>query len=272
MKMQTRFLIKKATVATILLLGFYSSFSFAAGPRPKDFYLNIGGGVFTPDFVLSKTAKLNGIEGVDGEDDITYIGISVPFVGVEQPLRLIGITADGDVGKNQPENRSILSLGGVLGYKYNRSVNFGVHLDLGFPNILIKDVHLANVLDSDIQSTGRVHILAPDLLPIGASVTYTFLPDALISPYVGAGALVALLHNRRVNHEATDILVIDGGVEFGYLVHAGAYVDLSNTWYGFADFKYASIDSPEFTTRQGTPAPVDRIDIRHIRVGAGIRF
>ena len=267
--MQTRFLIKKMTLGLCVLLGFHSTFSFAAGPRPKDFYLNLGGGIFTPDFVLNKNTTL---EGVDGESDITYLAISVPFVGVDQPLRLVGLTADGDTAKNQPENRSILSLGGVLGYKYNRHFNFEAHLDLGFPNILIKDVHLGNILDADTQSTGRIHILAPDLLPIGASVTYTLLPDAIISPYVGAGVLIAMLDNRRAQNEATDILVIDGGVEIGYLVHAGAYMDLSNTWYGFADFKFASIDSPDFTTRQGIPAPVDRMDIRHIRVGAGIRF
>ncbi len=267
--MKTHFLRKKTTLSLLLLLGLSSSISFAAGPRPKDFYLNLGGGIFTPDFVLDKGSNL---EGVDGESSVTFVGISVPFVGVNQPLRLIGLSGDGDVAPNQPENRSILSLGGVLGYKYNRNFNFEAHLDLGFPKILIKDVHLANVLDEDTQQAGSVRILAPDLLPIGASVTYTLLPDSIISPYLGVGAIIAMLDNRRAENEATDILVIDGGVEIGYLVHVGAFMDLSNTWYGFADFKFASIDSPDFTTRQGVAAPVDRLDIRHIRVGAGIRF
>lgn len=267
--MQTRFLRTKMSPGLFLLLGLVSSISFAAGPRPKDFYLNLGGGVFTPDFVLNKNTTL---DGVDGESSVTFVGISVPFVGVDQPLQLIGLSGDGDVAAHQPENRTILSLGGVLGYKYNRNFSFEAHLDLGFPNIVIKDVHLANVLDQDTQQTGRVRILAPDLLPIGASVTYTLLPDAIISPYVGVGALIAMLDNRRAQNEATDILVIDGGIEIGYLLHAGAFMDLSNTWYGFADFKFASINSPDFTTRQGIAAPVDRLDIRHIRVGAGIRF
>ena len=265
--MQTSFLIDKTLLTFILILGLSSSFAFAAGPRPKDFYLNVGGGVFTPDFVLNKNTTL---KGVDGESNITYI--SAPLVGTGQPLRLIGLAGDGDVGKPQPENRSILSLGGALGYKYNRNINFEVHLDLGFPNILVKNLNLNKLLDSDVQSTARIHILAPNLLPIGASVTYTFLPNSVVSPYVGVGALIALLDNRRIDYEATDILVIDGGVEFGYLIHAGAFLDLTSTKFGFFDLKFASIDSPEFTTRQGTPSPVDRVDIRHIRVGMGTRF
>jgi len=267
--MKTHFLRKKIIPGLFLLVGLCSSVSFAAGPRPKDFYLNLGGGIFTPDFVLNKNTSL---EGVDGDSAVTFVGISVPYVGVDKPLTLVGLAADGDTAGNQPENRSILSLGGVLGYKYNRNFNFEAHLDLGFPVILIKDLHLANILDQDTQQAATVRILAPDLLPIGASVTYTLLPDALISPYVGVGAIIAMLDNRRAHNEATDILVIDGGVEIGYLIHAGAFMDLSNIWYGFADFKFASIDSPDFTTRQGISAPVDRLDIRHIRVGAGMRF
>ncbi|MBV1871276.1 MAG: hypothetical protein KUG83_01890 [Gammaproteobacteria bacterium] len=268
MKMQTKFL-NRTTLVITLVLSLCSSYSYSAGPKARDFYLLLGGGVFSPEFVLDKNTSL---EGVDGESDITYLAISVPFVGVNQPLQLIGLTTDGDTQPNQPENRSILSLGGALGYKYNRHISFEAHLDLGFPNILIKDVHLAGILDTDTQTTGRIHILAPNLLPIGVSATYTFLPDGIISPYIGGGALIALLHNRRLDNEATEILTIDGGVEIGYLLHAGAYIDLTNTRFGFFDLKYASIDNPEFTTRQGIPAPVERINIRHIRVGLGIRF
>lgn len=265
--------LRSSTKITVLLvigiLGFATSTAFAAGPRPKDFYLNLGGGVFAPDFVLKPNA---GIPGVDGTSAITYVGVSAPYVGVDQPLQLIGIYGDGDLAKGRPENRQILSLDGVLGYKYNRYFGFEAHLDLGFPNILIRDVQLGNVLESDTQSTGRIQILAPELLPIAFSVVYTPLPDYIISPYVGVGGMIALLDNRRAQSQPTDIMILDGGVDYGYIVHAGAYLDLSNTWFGFFDVKYACVPNPQFTTRQGIQAPVDQLDIRHIRVGAGIRF
>lgn len=260
---------KKTVLLVIGLLGFTTSVAFAAGPRPKDFYLNLGGGVFSPDFVLDSNAT---VPGVDGESAITYVGISVPYVGVDQPLQLVGIYGDGNVAKERPENRQILSLGGVLGYKYNRLFGFEAHLDLGFPNILVRDVHLGNVLESDTQSTGRIQILAPELLPIGFSFIYTPIPDYIVSPYIGIGGMIALLDNRRAQSQPTDIMILDGGVDYGYIVHAGAYLDLSNTWFGFFDVKYASIPNPEFSTRQGVPAPVDELNIRHIRVGAGLRF
>lgn len=261
--------LKRSALFFIGVLGLTSSIAFAAGPRPKDFYLNLGGGVFSPDFVLSPNAT---VPGVDGESAITYVGISVPYVGVDQPLQLVGIYGDGDVAKGRPENRQILSLGGVLGYKYNHYLGLEAHLDLGFPNILVRDVQLGNVLESDTQSTGRIQILAPELLPIGFSLIYTPIPDYIVSPYIGVGGLIALLDNRRAQSQATDIMIIDGGVDYGYIVHAGAYLDLNNTWYGFFDVKYASVPNPDFTTRQGTPAPVDELNIRHIRVGAGLRF
>lgn len=269
MTIQSRLFIRKSLTLIVIFIGIHSSITFAAGPRPKDFYLNLGGGVFSPDFVLDKNAT---VKGVDGNSAITYVGISVPYVGVDQPLQLIGLYGDGNVAKGRPENRQILSLGAVLGYKYNNYFGLEAHLDLGFPNILIRDVQVGNVLESDTQSTGRIQILAPELLPLGFSVIYTPIPDYVVSPYIGVGAIMALLDNRRAQSQPTDIMILDGGVSLGYLVHAGAYLDLSNTWFGFFDVKYASIADPKFTTRQGEPAPVAELNIRHIRVGAGIRF
>ncbi len=269
MTIQSSLFSKKIILLAITIVGINSSVVFAAGPRPKDFYLNLGGGVFSPDFVLERNAT---VKGVDGDSAITFVGISVPFVGVDQPLQLVGLYGDGDVAKGRPENRPILSLGAVLGYKYNDYFGLEAHLDLGFPNILIRDVQLGNVLESDTQSTGRIQILAPELLPIGASIVYTPIPDYIVSPYIGVGAMIALLDNRRAQSQPTDIMILDGGISYGYIVHAGAYLDLSNTWFGFFDVKYASIPDPKFTTRQNEPAPVAELNIRHIRVGAGIRF
>ncbi len=236
----------------------------AAGPRPKDLYLNLGGGVFTPEFTLTPNAI---VDRVDGELGITTIVL--PLIG---QVPLIGLAGSTDNDLSRPENRTILSLDASLGYKYNRHFGIEINLDLGFPNILIRDVGIDNVLTSDTDSTGRIQILAPDLLPIGASFYYTPAPDFLISPYAGFGGMMVFLNNRRASSSATEILILEGDVEFGWMFQAGAHVDISQDWFGFFDIKYANIDEPQFETKQGIPAPVDKLEIRHIRVGVGLRF
>ena len=269
MKEQYSSLLKKSLLSSLIILSLSASFSYAAGPRPKDFYLMMGGGVFSPDFILNKNAP---VSNVDGPLAQSIIGASLPFLGLNQPLQIIGLSSSADWNPGRPENQTILSLGGGLGFKYNRHFGIEAHLDLGFPNILVKEINTNDAIDSDTDHLGRVHILAPDLLPIGASIIYTPIPDFIVSPYIGIGGLIALLDNRRAQSQPTDILVVDGGIEFGYMIHAGAHVDMGNEWFGFFDMKFASIDSPDFSTRRGLVAPVDRLDMRHIRVGAALRF
>lgn len=248
-----------------IILYLLNSSANAAGPRPKDLYLNLGGGVFSPTFTLAPDAI---VDRVDGE-----LGVStllIPLIG-PVPLQL-GLAGQTDNAVSRPENRTILSLDGSLGYKYNRLFGVEINLDLGFPNILIRDVGLGNVLASDTNSTGRIQILAPELLPIGASIYYTPYPDFLVSPYFGFGGMVVFLNNRRASSSATEVLIIEGDVEFGWMLQAGAHLDISQDWFGFFDIKYANIDEPQFETEQGIPAPVDSLEIRHIRVGVGLRF
>lgn len=248
----------------ILLLILSIGSANAAGPRPKDVYLNLGGGVFTPEFTLTPN-KI--VDRVDGESSVTTI--ILPLIG---SVPLIGLTGDTDNDTRRPENRTILSLDASLGYKYNRHFGIEINLDLGFPNILVRDLGIDNLLASDSNSSGRVQILAPELLPVGASLYYTPAPDFLISPYFGLGAMMVFLNNRRASSSATEILILEGNVEFGWMFQAGAHVDISQDWFGFFDIKYANIDEPQFETEQGIPAPVDKLEIRHIRVGIGLRF
>ncbi len=258
-------LSKFSTLSVLgIILCLLNSSANAAGPRPKDLYLNLGGGVFTPTFTLAPKAI---VDRVDGELGVT--SIVLPLLG---SISLIGLAGTTDNDVSRPENRTILSLDSSLGYKYNRRFGVEINLDLGFPNILIRDVGIDNVLASDTNSTGRIQILAPDLLPIGASIYYTPYPDFLISPYFGFGGMVVFLNNRRASSTATEVLIIEGDVEFGWMLQAGAHVDISQDWFGFFDVKYANIDEPQFETEQGIPAPVDSLEIRHIRVGVGLRF
>lgn len=258
-------LSKFSTLSVLgIILCLLNSSANAAGPRPKDLYLNLGGGVFTPTFTLAPKAI---VDRVDGELGVT--SIVLPLLG---SISLIGLAGTTDNDVSRPENRTILSLDSSLGYKYNRRFGVEINLDLGFPNILIRDVGIDNVLASDTNSTGRIQILAPDLLPIGASIYYTPYPDFLISPYFGFGGMVVFLNNRRASSTATEVLIIEGDVEFGWMLQAGAHLDISQDWFGFFDVKYANIDEPQFETEQGIPAPVDSLEIRHIRVGVGLRF
>ena len=250
---------------SVVILTLLSSSANAAGPRPKDLYLNLGGGIFTPTFTLNPDAI---VERVDGELGIGIV--SIPLIG-DIPLQA-GLSGATDNNVSRPENRTTLSLGGALGYKFNRYIGSELNIDLGFPIIQIRDIGLGDVLTSDSNSTGRIHIRPPELLPIGLTAYYTPIPDAFISPYFGAGAMVVFLNNRRAESEATEILIIEGDVEYGAMLQLGAHIDISQDWFGYFDLKYGYVDSPEFQTEQGVSAEVESLEFRHIRVGAGLRF
>ena len=260
-------LSKKAIIPImgIVILTLLSGSANAAGPRPKDLYLNLGGGIFSPTFTLNPNAI---VDRVDGELGIG--ALSIPLIG-DIPLQ-IGLSGTNDTSEKRPENRTILSLDGSVGYKYNKFFGAEINIDLGFPLIQIRDVGLSDVLVSDTNSTGRVHILPPDLLPLGLTVYYTPFPDAFISPYFGGGGVMVFLNNRRAQSSATEILVLEGDVELGIMLQFGAHIDISQDWFGFFDVKYAHIDEPQFETEQGIAAPVESLEFRHIRVGAGLRF
>jgi len=252
-------------VMGLIMLTLLSSSVDAAGPRPKDLYLNLGGGIFSPTFTLNPDAF---VDRVDGELGIGYI--SLPLVGdVSFDVGLSGVSDTSDL---RPENRTILSLDGSLGYKFNSMFGAEINIDLGFPVIQIRDLGVSDLLTNDSASSGRIHILPPDLLPIGLTAYYTPFPDAFISPYFGGGGVMVFLNNRRANSTATEILVIEGDVEFGLMLQFGAHIDISQDWFGFFDIKYAHIDEPEFETQEGISAPVDSLEFRHIRAGAGLRF
>lgn len=264
-------------ILCIILLSLFSSLSDAAGPRPKDIYLNLGGGIFSPTFTIDpdnvvkfEDGDFSREFGVDGLPTISYL--SIPLIGpVPLQVGLSGITDDPG-GGTRPENRSILSLDASLGYKYNRWVGAEINIDLGFPLIQIRDVGLDDVVSSDNESTGRIHINAPDLLPIGATIFFTPVPDFIVSPYFGVGGVMVFLNNNRAHSTATEVLVVEGDVEFGWMLQFGVHLDISTDWFGFFDVKYANIDEPELETNQGTPAYVESLEFRHIRVGAGLRF
>ncbi len=240
--------------------------SHAAGPLAREFYLGIGGGVFTPTYTLPGDYPW----GYDGPPPQTFLYITFPLLGdVPVGLDAFSETAHNTIEEDNPS----ISLGGHLGYKFTDHWGIQAQLDVGFPNILVKNAGLDNVLTGDNTETANIQILAPDILPIGISGIYTFMPEKLISPYIGIGAIIAFLaDNNKVESQAVDIVELDGGTEIGWAIQAGAQFDVSQRWFAFFDVKYGVISDPDFEDREGNRIPVDDLEIRHIRVGGGIRF
>lgn len=254
--------IFKQILASMLLVALTTQASFAAGPRAKDIYVKMGAGILTPTFDMKEGA----LYGVDGPP----LGTPNTFPGSDVvQFTVIGATNDIE---NRIENKQILALGGGAGYQFNPYIGVELHINVGFPNIAIRDVYVDDLLAEGKETAGTVHILTPHLLPIGATVTFSPLPNAFISPYVGAGGLIALLDNRRAGSPATDLITWDGAPSLGVMFQAGAYMDINKDWFAFVDIMYGYVDEPDIEGKDGEPVAIDFFDFRHFSVGAGMRF
>ncbi|MBL4606604.1 MAG: hypothetical protein JKY01_02100 [Pseudomonadales bacterium] len=251
----------KAIVSVLVLL-LCSLNSYAAGPKMGQFYLNLGGGAFGPQFTL----RAGSIDGPPGQIDISVIlpgsnGNPVPLIGLETDT-----TTDILI---KPENRDMISLGAVFGYQITDEFGAELGLDLSMIEIDVQNLYIIqDILPGNPESI-NIQILPPDLLPITFSGIYTLFPSSRVSPYIGFGAMLALLDNRRANSVATDVVVIDGGIELGYIMHAGIKMDISEGMYAFADFKYGRVSNPSIDDRFGTAISVEKFEVRHMRFGVG---
>lgn len=237
--------------------------SSAAGAKMGDFYLQLGGGAFAPMFTLQTAGS------IDGPPGQTTIYATLPNGG-GTPIPLIGLEFETDEEQLiKPENRSMISLGGVFGYQVTDEFSAEIGLDLAMLEIDVQNLYILKDVLPGNPETINIQILPPDLLPITFSGVYTFFPSARVSPYIGFGAMMAMLDNRRAPNTATNIVVLDGGVEFGYIAHAGLKLDVSEGMYAFADFKYGRISNPDIKDRFGTPVSVEKFEVRHMRFGIG---
>jgi len=250
-----------------VLLGLWQvNIAHAAGPKAGDFYIGFGAGIFTPDFSIPK----NGLPSITGTPETSYIVI--PLGGFPIAIGLSG-GVPGATGESsiRPENYDILAFGGNFGYKVTDTVGIQLDFDVSFPDIQIQDVGVGNVVGVNGR-LGQVQIMQPGILPFTASVVYTFLPDSLFSPYIGVGLMVTTFSSRGVEATSDEVLTLDGGVEFGYLLHTGVMVDVSDDWYAFADVRYGRIDSPDIKDRFGDKVPLDKFEFRQFKFGVGYRF
>lgn len=258
--------MKKCKLNYLLVAVVMTSISLncaAAGAKMGDFYLQLGGGAFGPLFTLKSSGS---IDGPPGE---ATIYATLPNGG-GTPIPLVGLVFESDEEQLiKPENRSMISLGGVFGYQITDEFGAEIGLDLAMLEIDLQNLYILKDVLPGNPETINIQILPPDLLPITFSGIYTFFPSARVSPYVGVGAMLAILDNRRAPNTATDILVLDGGVEFGYIAHAGIKMNVSEGMYAFADFKYGRISNPDIKDRLGTPVSVEKFEVRHMRFGVG---
>jgi len=247
---------------SVLILLLFSLDAYAAGSKMGQFYLNLGGGAFGPQFTL----KAGSIDGPPGQAEISAIlpgssGDPVPLIGLET-------SSDSEV-PIKPENLDMISLGGVFGYQITDEFGAEVGLDLSMIEIDLQNVYVIQDILPGNPDSIPLQIMPPDILPISFSGIYTLFPSARVSPYIGFGVMLALLDNRRANSVATDVVVIDGGLELGYIIHAGIKLDVSEGMYAFADFKYGSVSNPDIDDRFGKPVSVEKFEVRHMRFGIG---
>ena len=253
-----------ARLAALLILLFSTMYAHAAGPKMGQFYLGLSGGVYDPLFTLD-TSEVS----LSGGDTTSTILISLP--GVQEPLalNLIGSSAEPQI---KTEDIPVISLGGFFGYQMTPEFSAEIGLDMAMIEIDLQGLYILQDVLTENPETVDIQILPPDILPISFSGMYTFMPNRRISPYLGFGIMVALLDNRRSQSTATDLVVLSGGAEVGYIAHAGVKLAVTDSMYAFADIKYGRISNPDIDNRFGVPVKVEKYEVRHMRFGVSYPF
>jgi len=241
----------------------------AAGPKAGEIYVGMGGGLFTPEFNLENSSQPS-IAPNQQQQNIAIPRISIGPIGFRLPVSITTGDAPGQQS-DDPENRGVISLNGGLGYQFTDHLGVEAGLGLTLPRILLEGAIVSRVISNDPE-TISIKIAAPAIIPITASGIYTFLPDNIVSPFVGVGLLIADLSNRVTFNEASDTIAAEGGFEIGYVLDAGARFRVNDNWYGSVGLRYGLIDSPELEDDRGNTIAIEDLEIREIRFGVGMTF
>jgi len=241
----------------------------AAGPKAGELYAGFGGGLFTPEFNL-KDSNQSSIAPNVQQQNIAVPRIGIGPIGFRLPVT---ITAGNDRAQqsDDPENRGVISLNGGLGYQITDHFGIEGGLGLTLPRILLEGPIVSRVISNDPE-TISIKIAAPAVIPIHLSAIYTFIPDNIVSPFIGAGMLFADLSNRISFNEASDTIGAEGGFEVGYVLDAGARFRVNERWYGTVGLRYGLIDEPELKDDLGNKIAIEDMEIREIRFGLGMTF
>ena len=241
----------------------------AAGPKAGQIYAGFGGGLFTPEFNLEDPAQ-GSIAPNNQRQNIALPRISIGPIGCRLPVDIVVGNSEPQQSVD-PENRGVISLNGGLGYQFTD--HFGVEGGLGLtlPRILLEGPIVTRVISNDPE-TISIKVAAPAIIPINLSAIYTFVPDNIVSPFVGGGVLFADLGNRLSFNEASDTISAEGGFEVGYVLDAGARFRVNELWFGTVGVRYGRIDSPELEDDFGNKIAIEDVEIREIRFGMGLAF
>lgn len=237
----------------------------AAGPRAGDVYLQLGGGIYGPEFDIEE----GGPPTLQGGPEEAVLGI-----GLRNGRQLIGIGLSGstvETDSDTPENVDLIAFGATVGYKFTDHLGAEIAIDVVFPEIQINDVGGGDVIGGD-GGAGEVSILQPGILPIALTGIWTFMPDALISPYLGAGVIVTNFDSQRAFFSSGDILELNTGPEFGPIGKAGLYVTPGQDTFFFFEGQYQYIDEPEIRDRDGNDVPVNNFEGLYLKFGVGYTF
>lgn len=260
---------KRALSLAVVLLAAFALPAQAAGPKAGEIYVGLGGGLFTPEFNLENTNQPS-IAPNQQQQDIAIPRISIGPIGFRLPVSIIAGNTQPQQS-DDPENRGVISLNGGLGYQFTNHLGVEAGLGLTLPRILLEGPIVSRVISNDPEAIS-IKIAAPAIIPITASGIYTFLPDNIISPFVGVGLLFADLSNRVTFNEASDTIAAEGGFEVGYVLDAGARFRVNEQWYGTFGLRYGLIDSPELEDDWGNKIAIEDLEIREIRFGVGMTF
>jgi len=257
------------SLAAALLAASFTLPVQAAGPKAGEIYVGMGGGLFTPEFNLENSSQPS-IAPNQQQQNIAIPRISIGPIGFRLPVSITTGDAPGQQS-DDPENRGVISLNGGLGYQFTDHLGVEAGLGLTLPRILLEGPIVSRVISNDPE-TISIKIAAPAIIPIAASGIYTFLPNNIISPFVGVGLLIADLSNRVTFNEASDTIAAEGGFEIGYVLDAGARFRVNDNWYGSVGLRYGLIDSPELEDDRGNTIAIEDLEIREIRFGVGMTF
>ncbi|MGB3133103.1 MAG: OmpW family outer membrane protein [Candidatus Macondimonas sp.] len=257
------------SLAAALLAASFTLPVQAAGPKAGEIYVEMGGGLFTPEFNLENSSQPS-IAPNQQQQNIAIPRISIGPIGFRLPVSITTGDAPGQQS-DDPENRGVISLNGGLGYQFTDHLGVEAGLGLTLPRILLEGPIVSRVISNDPE-TISIKIAAPAIIPIAASGIYTFLPNNIISPFVGVGLLIADLSNRVTFNEASNTIAAEGGFEIGYVLDAGARFRLNDNWYGSVGLRYGLIDSPELEDDRGNTIAIEDLEIREIRFGVGMTF
>jgi outer membrane protein len=198
---------------------------------------------------------------------------AAPVMAADRTLEVAGWyvflqpSADAVFNAGTPAEPFDLTLGSDTGYGLSANFFLGNRVST---ELAIGQVKTAITL----EARDREANLRPrnsTILPVTATIQYHFAPDAMIDPYIGAGAAYTMF-GKVEETEEDDLSVndIEGG-ETGYLANAGLSVELTEQFGLLIDAKYIASGKARATLNDATGTQAD-VDFSPIIVSIGFAY